>query len=839
MADHRVATIAAPDSPLPRPVKREGSRLARVVIDGKQFARGGDRFPFRGVTYGTFRPRRDGARFPEAATVRSDFRAMREAGFTVVRTYTPPPDDIVAAAADMGLALFVGIFYPDWRYLLGASRREERQMARAARAEVAALVRRFEGNPHVLALCVGNEVPADVLRWVGTTRVAGVIDELVDVAKETDPACLITYTNYPTAEYLRLDRLDFLTFNVFLERPEDFRRYLTRLQNLAGDRPLVLGEIGLNAGADAEGERRQAEAIDWQLETSLERGVAGTCLFAWTDEWWVGNAAVEGWQFGLTAASRTPRLALEVAKRWNARTVRDLDFDWPSLSVVICAYNAAATLDECLRTTCALDYPDLEILVVDDGSTDATPAIARRYPRVRLLSIPHAGLASARNEGFRAARGELIAYLDSDAFPGPEWPYYLALGMDRRGVGGVGGPNVVPPDDPPTAKQVAHAPGGPLHVLLTDDRAEHVPGCNMAFWKQVLEEVGGFDPVYTSAGDDVDLCWRVLDRGWEIAFHPAALVWHRRRPGILAYLRQQWGYGRSEALVEARHPNRFTALGTARWRGRIYNSSPAGLLGQRIYRGLYGASAYQSIYGNGGHALDLAHQAGVPLAALLLLTAPLAPWWPRLSLLAGAGLALLAALGALDMAQARPPRDWSQSALRFRMGVAALHLLQPLLRLGGRFVHTALASRDLPPAEALPRPVIGLGKGVLLMPADRPRAELAAALVTHLRRAGLRVIPATGWEDFDARLIGSAFVLGDLITSRHPEGSVQLRVRRRLRAGPTLALLAMVVAVALLAPIPAAALLVVAGVEGLRGVWRTGPLVHRVVRQGSAETPGA
>ena len=74
-------------------------------------------------------------------------------------------------------------------------------------------------------------------------------------------------------------------FNVFLERREDFRRYLTRLHHLAGDRPLVLGEVGLAAGRGAEGERRQAEVLDWQLETAIERGVAGTCVFSWTDEW--------------------------------------------------------------------------------------------------------------------------------------------------------------------------------------------------------------------------------------------------------------------------------------------------------------------------------------------------------------------------------------------------------------------------------------------------------------------------------------------------------------------------------------------------------------------------
>ncbi|MDP8927692.1 MAG: glycosyltransferase, partial [Actinomycetota bacterium] len=328
--------------------------MGRVRTDGKQFATDEGRFNFRGVTYGTFQPRSDGARFPEPDQVRRDFFAMREAGFTVVRTYTTPPDDVINLASDAELRLLTDVFYPDWRYLLGPSRRVRRAVARDARAEVRRAARHLAGCETILALSLGNEIPADVLRWFGTKSIAEVLAQLTDEVREEDPDMLVTYANYPSAEYLPLPSLDFLTFNVFLEEPAGFRRYLTRLQNLAGDRPLVLGEAGLDAGSDPGGETRQAAAIEWMLETALERGVAGTCLFSWTDEWWVGDAPVEGWRFGLTRADRSPRPALEVAERWNQRTVADLPVRWPGMSVVICAYNAAATLDECLRHTCAL-----------------------------------------------------------------------------------------------------------------------------------------------------------------------------------------------------------------------------------------------------------------------------------------------------------------------------------------------------------------------------------------------------------------------------------------------------------------------------------------------------
>jgi O-antigen biosynthesis protein len=791
------ATVGPATATKPRPtrdprVAEEPARLRapaldvdeRVRVDGKFFAAGDERFLFRGVTYGTFEPRPDGALFPSRDQMQDDLAAMREVGFTVVRTYTLPPEELIEIAGEQGMRILAGVFYPDWRYLLGGSRREQRRVAREARREVRDAARRLSGDPRILGLSLGNEVPADVLRWYGIGPIADAIRSLVDTARDQDPEQILTYANYPTAEYLPLESLDFLMFNVFLERKPDFRRYLTRLHHLAGDRPLVLGEVGISADDDAEGERRQAEALDWQLETAIERGVAGTCVFSWTDDWWVGGQRVEGWRFGLTRADRSPRPALEVATRWNQRTVRSLEFRWPRISIVICAHNAADTLDECLTHTGRLDYPGLEVIVVDDGSRDATAEIAARHPGVTLLQIPHSGLAAARNEGFRAARGDLIAYLDADAYPTPEWPYYLALALDRPDVGGSGGPNLPPADDPSGAQVVARSPGGPVHVLTSDDRAEHVPGCNMAFWKIVLEEVNGFDPVYRAAGDDVDLCWRTLDRGWKIGFHPAALVWHHRRPGLRAYLRQQRTYGRSEALVEARHPERFTPAGTARWHGRIYNSLTPSIAPQRIYRGMYGTAAYQSVYQGGGHLLDLVHQVGVPIAALLLLTAPLALLSAWLALPAAVAVAGVLALGAVDVARANPPREGRRRRVRFRAQVAAYHLLQPLVRWWARNRHRQLARRHIEATDDLPPAIKQVPGGVVVIPEDRPRSEIAATLVEAVRRRGIRVLYPTGWEDCDARLLLSTCVIGELQTSSHPEGFVQVRIRGRTRWQP-------------------------------------------------------
>jgi len=138
--------------------------------------------------------------------------------------------------------------------------------------------------------------------------------------------------------------------------------------------------------------------------------------------------------------------------------------------------------------------------------------------------------------------------------------------------------------------------------MLDDQLAEHIPGCNMSFRKSALEEVGGFDPIFTAAADDVDLCWRLLGKGYQIGFNPSAVVWHHRRASVRGYWRQQFGYGVSESILERKFPNKFNAWGHTFWAGRIYAPYPLFRLSGRpvIYYGLWGSAGFQSMYEPGG-----------------------------------------------------------------------------------------------------------------------------------------------------------------------------------------------------------------------------------------------
>ncbi len=204
---------------------------------------GDDKLYVRGVTYGTFRPDDDGHEYPAAAVVERDFTHMAACGMNAVRVYTVPPRWLLDSAWRLGLRVMVGL--PVERYVgLLADKTDGLDHLEAV---VRAGVRACRGHPAVLCYAMGNEIPAPIVRWHGGRRMVGVIERLYRVAKAEDPAGLVTYVNYPSSEYLQLPFLDLVCFNAYLESQKRFAAYLARLQNIAGDRPLIMSEIGLDS----------------------------------------------------------------------------------------------------------------------------------------------------------------------------------------------------------------------------------------------------------------------------------------------------------------------------------------------------------------------------------------------------------------------------------------------------------------------------------------------------------------------------------------------------------------------------------------------------------------
>ncbi len=511
---------------------------------GKFIYTGSDKLYIRGVTYGPFRPDENGNEYGDPKMVAEDFTRIAANGFNAIRTYTPPPGWFLDLAWKHRLRVMVGLAWEQHITFL-----DTRQRRRNIRDRLCAAVRACAGHPAILCYTIGNEIPASIVRWYGARRIERFLRDLYRALKPEDPTALFTYVNYPSTEYLDLPFLDFICFNVYLEERERLDSYLARLQNLTDDRALMITEIGLDSRR--HGEDEQARSLDWQIRTVFANGCAGAFAFAWTDEWHRGGFEIEDWDFGLVTRQRLPKPALASISTAFAETPFPQDINWPRISVVVCSYNGARTIRQCFEGLRDLKYPNYEVIVVNDGSKDRTDAISNEYG-FRLINTENRGLSSARNTGADAATGEIVAYIDDDAYPDPHWLTYLAATFLSTDHVALGGPNIPPPGDGLIADCVANAPGGPIHVLLSDREAEHIPGCNMAFRKWALQAIGGFDPQFRTAGDDVDVCWRLLEKGWTIGFNAAAMVWHHRRDSVITYWKQQVGYGRRAVSVRLR-----------------------------------------------------------------------------------------------------------------------------------------------------------------------------------------------------------------------------------------------------------------------------------------------
>jgi len=757
-----------------RPVAQQ-----RPCVRGKFLFQGSEKLFVQGVTYGPFRPDEEGCEYHYPEAVRLDFLQMRRNGINAVRLYTVPPKWLLDLAHKHGLHVLVGLPWEEHVTFLSGPRR-----ARDIERRVVAGVRECAGHPALLGYAIGNEIPSPLVRWYGHKRVEKFLERLYWAVKKEDPDGLVTYVNYPSTEYLQLPFLDFVAYNVYLESPEKLQAYLARLQNLAGERPMLMGEIGLDSLR--HGPSRQAEVLEWQGETVLGAGCAGLFFFSWTDEWHRGGHDVTDWKFGLTTIDRQPKPALRAAQKTFQDVPVGLHSQWPFISVVVCTYNGGRTLRSCLEGLKRLKYPSFEVVVVIDGSTDDSVAIASEFD-VREMHIPNGGLSNARNLGWQEAKGEIVAYLDDDAAPDEHWLVYLALGFMAGDYAGMGGPNLAWPGAGWVADCVEHSPGNPTHVLVTDREAEHLPGCNMAFRKECLAAVGGFDTRFRIAGDDVDLCWRLQERGWKLGFHPAAMVWHRRRSTCRGYWKQQLNYGKAEAMLERKWPEKYNAVGHATWSGRLYNKaffSWLGLSQRRIYHGTWGSALFQSVYSTAPRTLasvlmlpewylviallGLISACGIlypPLRYTLLLVA--AACVPPLShsLLCGASAAFR--LG--------QPYRWAN--LRLAAGTAGLNFLQPVARLVGRLSYGLTPWRRHGSGKlALPRPrSIDLWCESRWQSAD----QRLRAIEENLRAVGAPVMRGGDYDRWDLQvrggLLGSARLM--MVIEEHGNGQQFVRMR--------------------------------------------------------------
>jgi glycosyltransferase involved in cell wall biosynthesis len=770
------------------------SANSRIRAVAKFFFEGDRKFFVKGVTYGPFRPDAEGHYLGRPEQVDADLALMRQIGLNVLRIYHAPPRWFLDRCAAAGMRVLITL---PWEKHIEFLRK------RSAREKIEDSVRRAvaanAGHPAILGYLVGNEISPQIARWLGVRRVTEFVEKLVRIGRRIDPDVLFSYATYPPTEFLLPQNIDFYCFNVYLHNQRDFERYLLRLQNLTEDHPLMLGEFGMDTIRHSQEE--QSEMLSWHVDSVVRCGLAGTIFFAWTDEWYTGEQEITDWAFGLVTRERQPKKAFHALRdklgQDNAALPHRPLPRSPFVSVIVCSYNGAKTLAACLQSLGNLNYSDYEVILVDDGSTDNTAQIAEQFPHVRYIHQKNHGLSHARNTGAAAAKGEVLAYTDSDCMADVDWLYYLIGTLLSGEFAGVGGPNITPPAQNWIQACVAASPGGPSHVLLTDTIAEHIPGCNMAFYRSAFENIGGFDTEYHRAGDDVDFCWRLQQSGCVIGFSPTALVWHHRRFTLRAFLKQQEGYGEAESLLRFKHLIFFGPTGSAKWRGQIYGTPRFSWFLNRpiIYHGIFGDGFFQSIY-PAPQSEIAAYLGSVEWFALAVFLFGLGIFLPALRIVPYLmfGGTLCVALSYMVRARIEPKFD----TIHARLLVMTLAFIQPLVRGWSRYftwLHFKRTPRNvIATHEHLPEGAGSPGGGGLRRTywseEGKDRHHLLGQIFQLLDEEGWRYSTDTGWNEWDIQIYGNFWwsVVLQTVTEYHGGPKCLTRVRLRYRFVPTTAI---------------------------------------------------
>jgi len=230
----------------------------------------------------------------------------------------------------------------------------------------------------------------------------------------------------------------------------------------------------------------------------------------------------------------------------------------PFVSIIVAVYNRADQIDSCIESLLGLDYPRsrYEIIVVDDASEDGTPEVVSQYDVNLVVLEQNGGQSAARNAGVAVAKGEIVAFVDSDCIAEAGWlrellPYF----QDSRNalVGGY-----VASFYQESFLDKYEEAKSPLNMgedLLTGFGEEsdfYVPTCNMLVNKEAYLRVGGLDKDLR-VGEDVDFCWKLKEEGFRLVYVPKGRVRHKHRNRFVEVCKRRFDYGTSEPVLYARH----------------------------------------------------------------------------------------------------------------------------------------------------------------------------------------------------------------------------------------------------------------------------------------------
>lgn len=239
----------------------------------------------------------------------------------------------------------------------------------------------------------------------------------------------------------------------------------------------------------------------------------------------------------------------------------------PPVTVIVPTRDRAADLADCLEALSRLDYPRdrLEVTVVDDGSLDprGVAEVVTGYGARLLVNEQNRGPAYSRNRAAREARGDLLAFIDSDCVAGDSWLRELVGYFAWPQVGAAGGRTVgyYSESSLDRYEEVASSLDMGVHLRLEAGGSDtfYVPTCNLLVRRAVFAELGGLREGQR-VGEDVDFCWRLRGAGHYLVYTPRGIVRHKHRASLAATMRQRASYGTSEARLYDEHRDKRKRL---------------------------------------------------------------------------------------------------------------------------------------------------------------------------------------------------------------------------------------------------------------------------------------
>ncbi len=229
----------------------------------------------------------------------------------------------------------------------------------------------------------------------------------------------------------------------------------------------------------------------------------------------------------------------------------------PSVSIIIPTFNGASRIGKCLDTLLPqVAGRDAEILVVNDGSTDNTADVVKRYSAIRLITQANAGPAAARNRGALEARGTIILFTDDDCVPMPDWLDAMIEPFEDPEVVGLRG--VYRTHQERLAARFVQIEYEDRYRLMAGlPSIDFVDTYSAAFRRDRFLEMTGYDTSFPVAcAEDIELSYRMSARGWKMKFAPAAIVYHTHPDTLWRYLKKKYKFAFWRVLAVRKNPSK-------------------------------------------------------------------------------------------------------------------------------------------------------------------------------------------------------------------------------------------------------------------------------------------